>query len=383
MFSTTLKKLRCPSFPKRGKQTQACGAPLHFGEEEHGNSPNHLPSHSGEKPREIKSGLLWCTKCRAKYPILAGVAILTADVRTYLIEHVKGISALVPDSDIPREYREEYREAKSDIQIEHIEEDLEAERVNSLYFLNHYLRTDGEKWWKPTVGAASPLIDELVRKYWDHGPFAQIESRLVKEGKSYDIVELGCGLGGLFNVLKPVCSSFLGVDSSFASIALARHLALGIPYRGKLRIPEDLLQGAVSRAVRYESAKSSDGKADFVVGDLGSVPVVSGECDLTIALNAIDMMPEPWRLPELQFELLRKGGIAVQSCPYIWHEQVAESLRNRLPEEIRDSAGAAEWLYEEAGFKISEKVDHVPWLFFKHARQLEIYSVHIFIAQKN
>ena len=118
-----------------------------------------------------------------------------------------------------------------------------------------------------------------------------------------------------------------------------------------------------------------------MVGELESAPVARGQWDLSIALNAIDMLEEPERLPELQRELLKKGGLAIQSCPYIWHEAVARKLRARLPGEIRDSAGAAEWLYARAGFKLEARQDHVPWLFFKHVRQLEIYSVHLFRAR--
>jgi hypothetical protein len=80
---------------------------------------------------------------------------------------------------------------------------------------------------------------------------------------------------------------------------------------------------------------------------------------------------------------LKKGGIAIQSCPYIWHEQVARELRERLPDSIRDSSQAVSWLYQEAGLAITEQVEHLPWLFFKHLRQLEIYSVHLLMARKS
>ena len=171
------------------------------------------------------------------------------------------------------------------------------------------------------------------------------------------------------------------MDSSFASIALGRHLLLGVPYAGKIKIPEDLLKGGVSREIRFPTPEYYDGKADLVVGDLESVPLRSKHWDLSIALNTIDMMDEPALLPKLQHDLLKKGGTAIQSCPYIWHENVAKRLRSKLPREIRDSAQAVEWLYERAGFKIKERVDHLPWLFFKHVRQLEIYSVHLILCE--
>jgi SAM-dependent methyltransferase len=164
---------------------------------------------------------------------------------------------------------------------------------------------------------------------------------------------------------------------------LARHVALGAPYHGKLGIPEDLLTGPVSRGIELPIAEPFDGQGDFVVGELEGAPLPMEAWDLSLVLNAIDMIDDPGSLPRLQHALLRPGGCAIQSGPYIWHEFVARRLRAQVPAELRnDSARAVEWLYEQAGLSITERVDHVPWLFFKHVRQLEIYSVHLLRAHK-
>jgi SAM-dependent methyltransferase len=295
----------------------------------------------------------------------------------------------VPDSEIPPEYLHEFLEAKAEIQSEHIEEDLEAERINALYLMNHYLRVRDTQpkaeWWKPVHGSGSPLIDSLIREHWDSGPFAQIEAwvaRIARDSSPRDAIELGCGVGGLYPTLKKHLQTYLGLDSSFASIALARHITLGVPYRGSTRIPGDLLHGSVSRQLNLPQATSYDGHADFIVGDLEDPPLRAGNWNVALALNAIDMLDVPSRLPELKFNLLKKDGVAIQSCPYVWHEGVARKLRAQLPKNIQDSAKAVEWLYQRAGFQIEQTVDHLPWLFFKHLRQIEIYSVHLFTAKK-
>jgi SAM-dependent methyltransferase len=339
---------------------------------------------------DVLSGRLDCAECGARYPILAGVAVLVQDVRGFLLEHIKGIAAVVPDAELPREYARELKAAKAELRSSqgHIEDDLEAERVISLYLMNHYLHAgDGKPWWRPEHGQGSPLIDSLVREHWDLGPLAQI-ARIVQgmarpPAAPLRAVELGCGVGGLALKLGAAASAYLGVDSSFAAIALARHLVLGAPYPGKIRIPGDLLWGPVSRVLELgpPSKPVRDGSRDFVVGELEATPVARGQWDLAVALNTIDMLEEPGRLPELKKELLKKGGVAIQSCPYIWHEAVAKRLRARLPKDARDSAAAVEWLYSRAGFAVETRQDHVPWLFFKHSRQLEIYSVHLFQAR--
>ena len=374
MFNTTLANLRCPKRPKRGGARAACGSELKLkSDRAEGSGP----------VIDVISGRLECPKCRASYPILAGVAVLVEDVRDFLLSHVKGIAQVVPESEYPREFARELKEALAELQTEHIEDDLEAERVISLYLMNHYLSVrSGDRWWSPQSGKGSPLIDSLVREHWNQGPLAQIEEWVKELKHPGKLVELGCGVGGLALRLHGRGDAYLGVDSSFAAIALARHLSLGAPYRGKIRIPEDLLQGPVSReiALAPPAKPPRDGSIDFVVGDLEAAPAVRAQWDLAIALNTIDMLGEPSRLPELQRELLKQEGIAIQSCPYIWHEAVAKKLRARLPKEVRDSASAVEWLYGRGGFKIDVRLDQVPWLFFKHVRQLEIYSVHMFRA---
>jgi SAM-dependent methyltransferase/uncharacterized protein YbaR (Trm112 family) len=336
---------------------------------------------------EVVTGTLQCKKCKGQYPILAGVAILVSEPAQYLLEHVKGVSQLVPDSEIPPAILEEYQDAKAQVQNEHIEEDLEAERVVALYLMNHYLRVQPREghesdWWKPNAGTPSPLIDELVKKYWDAGPMAKIVEWIGKLPQKENVVELGCGVAGLAMMLRGQVRSYLGVDGSFTSIALGRHLALGTPYPKQIRIPGDLLHGQVGRKVQLPKGHMGDGQIDLVVGDLAHMPVRHGQFDIALALNAIDMMPQPEDMIHAQHELLKKGGAAIQSCPYIWHSDVARELRRKLPKEIKDSAKAVEWLYEKVGFQIQQSLEHLPWLFFKQVRQLEIYSVHLFQARK-
>lgn len=366
MLNTTVPKLVCPTcragLKLFAERTYSCGTPEVF---------------------DVITGALECTSCENRYPILAGVAVLTSDIEEFIFNHIKGILKLVPEADIPLQYLEIFKEARDELEDlgdEHIEEDLESDRVTALYLMTHYLNSS-------QVTSPSPLIQDLLKKHWDHGPFDQIK-KWIPKSKPSDVVELGCGVGGLATLLRPNLKSYLGVDSSFVSIALARHLNLGTPYPGaKLKVPEDLLHGSLSRDLPFPAAATFDGTIDFVVADFTEPPLLLEQWDVSIALNTIDMMEEPQDLPKAQYQLIRKGGLAIQSCPYIWHEIVATELRQQLPDHSRvgikyDSARAVEWLYEQTGFTLLEKIDHLPWLFFKHNRQLEIYSVHLFLAQK-
>src|SRR5207302_1510206 len=107
--------------------------------------------------------------------------------------------------------------------------------------------------------------------------------------------------------------AYLGVDSAFASIALARHLSLGAALEGPVLLPEDLLHGPVSRTYPLRVRRAPlDGSVDYVVGDVLHPPLKTGLWDVAASLNMIDMLDEPARLPELQRKLLRPGGLAIQ-----------------------------------------------------------------------
>lgn len=95
-----------------------------------------------------------------------------------------------------------------------------------------------------------------------------------------------------FTRLLPFTDTYLGVDGSFSSILLARHLAHGTPYGESLQIPSDLLgrNGFTFHPISLFQGRAS---VDFIVGEFEALPVKKQEFDLTIALNAIDMMPEP------------------------------------------------------------------------------------------
>lgn len=325
-------------------------------------------------------GTLTCMGCRAEYPILAGVAIVVPDAEGYILVHVKGISKWVRDDQIPKSIRKPYLAAKKAVEQQHIEEDLESNRVNALYFMTHYLDAAAA-----AVGVESPEIKELILKNWDRGPFSVVQ-KWIQEAGSKSVVELGCGVGGLASRLAGTVQDYLGVDSSFASVALARAIYLkegsGTTEQG---IPTDLLHGALERKIDLQSLRqrlSKPPKVDFIVGDLESPPLKEGWADASIVLNAIDMMGDPQILPRVQKALMRAGGIAIQSAPYIWHEQVAAHLRRNLTvSPSMSSAQAVEQIYIKAGLKIEKSAAHVPWVFFKHLRQVELYSVHAFLSR--
>ncbi|MBU6155198.1 MAG: methyltransferase domain-containing protein [Bdellovibrionales bacterium] len=371
MFRASLPYLRCP---KPGQKKASCGGLLSL------ISSSKEGHRLSEADADIRFGTLTCQSCRGEFPILGGVAILVPDVRDYLLQHVKGISKAVAVDRIPKPYRREFIARCAELEEEHIEEDLESERVNSLYLMNHYLRVKGspEKWWKGSPASESPEVTDLIERLWDQGPMEVVSSWIPRAST---LVELGCGVGGLFRRLPPDTKFYLGVDSSFYSILLARHINLGTPFGGTLHHPKDLLFGNSSAQLKIE-ALENEVPGDFIVGEMEQGPLAAEAFDGSVSLNAIDMLESPRALPEAQFRAVRKGGFAIQSGPYIWHERISRMLRTEAPKTITDSSSLVEWLYKRRGFQIEKSRKHIPWLFFKHLRQIELYSVHAFFSKK-
>lgn len=365
MKTTTLEWIRCP---KRKSAHRTCGGIL-------------KPSLAKKiQQNEITSGILRCAECSSRFPVLAGVAVLVDDPRTYILEHAQGIARHVRDSEIPDEWRKEYLRAKfENAEHHHIDESLESDRVNALYLATHFLSARDSTWWKDPDTEQDPLLDALMEKHWDHGPMQRATDwigALPGVSKNRMIAELGCGTGGLRWKADAHLRLYIGVDSSFSSIAHARAMQ-GLK---QIEIPGDLLYGVTSRKVRIQ-LPSPRAESDFVVGDLRVPPLVSGSWDCVVSMNTIDMLERPEDLPRVQSTLLKTGGYAIQSSPYVWHPQVAKNLVKKWGKSAT-SAQTVEKIYESFGLSIVRSESRIPWLFFKHDRQLEIYWTHLFSTRK-
>jgi SAM-dependent methyltransferase len=350
MKKNTLKNLRCPS----------CHSNLKIFEE-----PQQI---------EISYGTVQCINCSLEFPILAGVLILVKDLENYFFEHIAGISRFVSLKDIPKKLKPTYQAALREyknFEEEHIAEHIESERINALYLITHFAKND-------QLCFEDLLLKELVEKHWNENPFQKIKNHLPKNKSS--LLELGCSVGGLLQYVHASLESYLGVDNSFTSVFYARHFNLGVPLHDPFLIPADLIHGAISKTISFKTLSFENHDFDFIVCDLSeSNPIKEKKWNFCAALNVIDMLPQPAELPQLQSEVLVNGGIAIQSSPYIWHPTVA---RNFKANKTLTSDQVVESLYKDAGFHITKNFKHCPWLFYKNLRQIELYSVHLFFAEK-
>jgi hypothetical protein len=369
MFETTINLLSCSANGGR------CRCPLDIEEQD-------KISYFVGRQLEIDYGYLLCSGCETSYPILSGVALLVPDVCGYLKEHARAIAKYVTRDQLPARFRDCFPEEENS--ENNSEWDLESDRVSSWYIANHYL--DSRRLLlelQKNDAMPSPFLTNLIREFWDVGPFSLLERYLSANNPSDGaFIDLGCNVGGSIKIARQYNETCLGIDLSFTAIKFARQINLNVRPDSRLCIPGDRLSGVTSLEISTPQQSNEGGFADFIVGNLQSLPVKEGIWRTVASMSIIDMLKRPEMLPVVQNRLLEDSGSVVHMCPYVWSEETAHYLRGLLPTGFTDSARAVENLYQSAGFEIHEAEYDIPWLFFKHKRQIEFYALHAFCAIK-
>jgi SAM-dependent methyltransferase len=239
----------------------------------------------------------------------------------------------------------------------------------------------GAKWWVPSSGSGSGFLEELVQRYWTQNPYTKLRALLdARDPDCRTLVDLGCSVGGGVRLAWEHGLTAVGVDIDFPSVLAARQLALGAPSSAPPAIPDDRLLGR--RPWPVPSLPERATPAECIIGDVSAPPLRHRIWDIAISFNVLDVLDDPVAFPAVVRRLLSPRGRTVSACPYLWTEHVADRLRSLLPPDVRDSARAAECLYEREGFVVEDRDEDLPWLIFKQPRQFDAYSVHYFVARR-
>ncbi|HMB31287.1 MAG TPA: methyltransferase domain-containing protein [Desulfohalobiaceae bacterium] len=211
--------------------------------------------------QDILSGQLICPKCRSRYLIKEGVALLTIDTKT----------------------------AQAD------QDKYEQDKVLSSYLWSHFSDHLFEPW-------AEPLFPRLAESLTP----------------SFDMaLDCGCAVGRFTFELGMRGVQSVGVDLSTSFIKAARHLAkygqtdFDLPVEGdlcehrELEIPSRYLQGNI----------------DFLVADAMALPFVSGCFDALGSVNVLDKIINPLQ-HLLELNRLGDGSRAelLISDPFSWSQ---------------------------------------------------------------
>ena len=331
---------------------------------------------------DVLWGELVQKKSKKRYPIWNGVLILVQDLDDYLSRHIVGVKEHVALDQVKgsfntflKEYYSSFNEALNSGEIQMDDESLESERVTTLYWLNHYASANSLIELNPDM---APFMKELVQKYWDCGPLSKVRDFFKAKNLKGSLIEIGCGTGGLAHKLSDNLSAYLGVDTSYQGVFRARQILK--TKQNKYKIPTDLINGSLSAMIKGEASERLPLETEFIVADIEADFFKAETWDFTAAFNVIDMLHDPQDLFWVQKKLMKSGGVALQSSPYIWPPEVSKKM------DKTDTHSSPEWLLKTAKNLGLNQVllneTHIPWIFYKNSRQIETYSVHLAAFQK-
>ena len=240
----------------------------------------------------IWMGILHCpaNECRLEFPIIDGVPIIVADVRSYL---ASSGGQLLRRHDLPESLETLLGDASGPAS----EFDQTRQHL-SIYAWSHY----GE-------------FDELE----DEDPATDGIVECLNAGISLGIgsspaIDLGCAVGRTtFELAMQTGGQALGIDANFAMLQMAqRLLRFGeVTYE---RRRTGLVYDRRKFAVRLPGAHN----ADFWACDALALPFDTAAFGTALALNLLDCVASPVDLLREIQRLLRPGGRGIIATPFDW-----------------------------------------------------------------
>ena len=301
---------------------------------------------------EVVEGILRCTGCPRRYPILDGVPVVVRDLAALL--STAAFSLLGRDV-APEVLGLLAESAGSD----------QAPVAHEAMLASSYLDASwGDRAEPRPDGPGEPF------------GFAALAGKLAsREGARVGrAVELGCGVGrGLAQIARGADLA-IGLDASPWALRCARRLLAGerLAYArrssGRTFFPAAIEPGSLAAPA-----------AQLLCADALSPPLTPGTFDRVVALNLLDTVRSPLQLLDVAVALLARGGELLVAAPYAWKSALTEDHELL---QFRDPAAALRREVEARGLRIEDEDLHVPWTLRRDARAASLYDVHYLLARK-
>ena len=319
----------------------------------------------------IIEGMLLCPSkaCQREYPIVDGIPLLIAGLRSYVTEQ---LYALTSRDDLS----ETLESALGDCAGPGSPMDLLRYQV-SAYAWDHYALEDpDEPAAEPRPGSIRRLLDTglSLAAPWGRGP----------------AIDLGCSVGGgTFVLAERTDDLVLGIDMSYGMLRLAS----SVLRRGEVQYARRG-GGLVYHRRRFPYRPERAENVDFWACDALYPPFAEGAMGLVVALNVIDCVAAPRELLVTIARLLGAQGRAIVTSPYDW-STAATSVDGWLGGHSQrgPDGGSSERIVRALltkgghpasvdGLRLCGEQRQVPWNVRLHDRAVMSYQVDVLVAEK-
>ena len=256
-----------------------------------------LSPDAAERDGDVLSGTLVCADaaCRAEYPIIDGIPVISAGVRQLLRD--RAIELLLRD-DLPPDALGLLGDALGpDSWLDVLRQTL------STYGWDAFADLD------PAEAPSDVLRPGAARRC------LQALLRLAGTMPDGPVLDLGCAAGRTSFELAAAApgSLVLGIDNNLGLLRLARRAATrGEVTYGRRRI------GLVYDERRFAVDLPGRERVDFWACDAAALPFTPGRAGLVAALNLLDCVPDPVALLHAIVGALRPGGVLLLATPFDW-----------------------------------------------------------------
>lgn len=316
-------------------------------------------------------GILVCSnpQCLSEYPVIDGIPIIVANLRTYISQNVLPILSRDDLTDTMESLLGDCFGPGSafDSQRQHL----------STYAFDHYGDMDLEKKKTP------PVLPGSIIKLLERGLLSM--DRSVRG----PVIDMGCAVGRTtFELSQALDETVIGVDLNFGMLKTAATIL----EKGCVSYPRRRGGIAFERR-RFSAVFEKAANVDFWVCDATALPFSSDTFSMGVSLNVLDCLWSPYDHVKELGRILMPGGNAAVSTPYDWtanatpveawlggHSQRTEH-KGASPAILRSlfSGGGHPHALEELEL-ISE--EDILWTLRLHDRSVMEYLVHMMVIRK-
>jgi SAM-dependent methyltransferase/uncharacterized protein YbaR (Trm112 family) len=324
-----------------------------------------------ESNNSLREGVLICSnsQCLSEYPVIDGIPIIVANVRTYISQNVLPILSRDDLTDTMESLLGDCFGPGSvfDSQRQHL----------STYAFDHYGDMDPEKKSEP------PVLPGSIVRLLEKG------LRLINQTEEGPVLDMGCAVGRTtFELAQVLNEIVLGIDLNYGMLKIAA----AILETGYISYPRRRGGIAFERR-RFPTVFEKAQNCDFWVCDATALPFSGETFSSAVSLNVLDCVWSPYDHVKELSRILMQGGSAVLTTPYDWtanatpveawlggHSQRSEH-KGASPSVIRSLLSGGGHHHAIADLNLVSEQD-IPWTLRLHDRSVMEYLVHLMVLRK-